>query len=120
MPVCDDPNAFGFYVFKCDRKKPEDQKPKLKVKMLTRSKARAIQRELEEMRQSSTDDEAYFDGIVDVLLPVLVGWKNYKDGDTEVPFTKESFSDRLRHAELIELANNFMWAVAPTEDDLKN
>lgn len=120
MPICDDPNAFGYYTLKADLGKPVATRPMFKVKFFTRAKFREIARDLDEARVER-DDAKCFEKVMGAIRKAVTGWVNVKDdAGNDLPFTDENVAARLHDLEIWELANSMGMPVTLSGDDQKN
>jgi hypothetical protein len=118
MPICDDPNALGFYTLRADRNKPLEKRPMFICKFLTVSKSRATQK-LSDDAFETKDNAQCMALLIQAIQTCVVGWKNFVDeAGSPIEFSESALVDRLTNRELWELARGCANAI--TEDDLKN
>ena len=129
MPLCDDPNATGWYTLRGDREKPAATRPMFECRFVTKGGKLKVRRMIDNAVETK-DDAVYGKILADSIRSGVVGWRNIRDKDgNEIPFSLEALNDiisddedkgRLRDDEIAELAYNWPLAVSFTEDDRKN
>ncbi len=110
MPICDDPDAHGYYILRSDRGKPNPLR--FKCKCLTIAQSRAIASDFDESLKLSGQDAVCSALLEKIIKPFVIGWND--EG-----FGMDALAERLNRDEVIELALGIDYATAPTEDDLK-
>ncbi len=115
MPICDDPNATGYFWLKSDEDKPLAERPVFLCKFITRAKSREIDRILQQAYETPNNSGCYL-LLMQSIRAGIVGWRNF--GDLE--YSEENLAEKLTDREIWELARGWPGAVSLSEDDLKN
>jgi len=113
MPIAFDPDTRVPFWLASDADKPKETRPTFECIAPTRRQMIQYAK-LKEEAIAETNDDAFFEKLIDAVLFGVKGWKNMP-----TPFSRDALYD-LTDDELLELFHGWPRASRLTETDLKN